>query len=118
MKTVSKLAMMIAALTLAGSPVADAEIVERELGTDASGQTVTGYVFQGGRSSRGSISRRSSGLARRHFARPSRSAGRIDRGYTTGHGAYWVIPVIPLHGCGGYSLWRGTSRNFSITVIR
>ncbi len=118
MKTVTLLAWMVAVVVMA-LPSARGELVERELGTDAEGKVVTGYVFQGGREFRGSA-RRSSGLVPRRVARPSRHHGRIDRGY--GYGYYssgWVIPVIPLHGCGGFSLWHGTSAGgVTVTVIR
>ena len=118
MKTVTLLAWMVAVVVMA-LPSARGELVERELGTDAEGKVVTGYVFQGGREFRGSA-RRTSGLAPRRVTRPSRSLGRVDHGYSYGFDSSgWVIPVIPLHGCGGFSLWRHTSAGgVTITVIR
>ncbi|MCB1062531.1 MAG: hypothetical protein KDN20_06385 [Verrucomicrobiae bacterium] len=109
---------MICLLGLAGAMTADAEIVERDLGTDAQGNPVTGYVFQSsGRQSRVSSARRSSGLSsRRVVVRPSRNTGRIDRSYSL---PYWYVPVIPLHCGSGFSIWHGgSSSNVSITVIR
>lgn len=110
--------MMAMALLVSGSASAWAEIVERELGTDAEGKVVTGYVFQGGREIRGSS--RSSGLAPRRVERPARYRGRVDGGYSRGwYLSGWVVPVIPLHGCGGITLWHGTSvGGVTVTVIR
>ena len=56
MRTVSMMAMALGLAVLGLTP-AGAEIVERELGTDAEGNAVSGYVFQGGREFRGSARR-------------------------------------------------------------
>lgn len=118
MRTVTMMAMA-AGLLMFGLAPAGAEILERELGTDAGGNVVTGYVFQGGREFRGGA-RRASGLAPREVERPSRQRGRIDRGYSHGYfSPGWVVPVIPLYGCGCLSLWHGTRvGGVTITVIR
>ncbi|MCB1231806.1 MAG: hypothetical protein KDN19_16175 [Verrucomicrobiae bacterium] len=112
-----KLLAWLSVAAVIALPTAHGELVERELGTDAEGNVVTGYVFQGGREFRGSA-RRSSGLSPRRVERPSRSRGRIDHGYSYGYSPYWVVPVIPLHCGGGISLWRGTGTSFTVTVVR
>ena len=96
---------------------ATGEIVERELGTDASGNPVTGYVLQGNRD----FQRRSrvSGLPVRRGIR-----ARSDSTFESEFG-YWWVPIVPMH-CGGpvhgYSrgvtVWHGWGNQVSVTIVR
>jgi hypothetical protein len=107
--------LALAALTL--SPLR-AEIVERELGTDAAGNPIVGPVLQGGRDFRRST--RVSGLSARRAERPRRGYQRPAYGYGL---PWWYVPVIPMH-CGGhgpggsFTLWHGWGDQVSVTIIR
>lgn len=108
--------------------VSVADVVERELGTNAAGETVTGYVFQAPRGSfRNKGSRRpnlnrDSQVLRVDEARRSRGHYRPARGlYVSDPGWYWrrhgcwtggaalaaCAPMIPAPFCGSVLLWYG-----------
>lgn len=104
------------------------EIIERELGTDASGKAVTGYVFQAGRSFRRS-SPVASPLRPRRTYRPGRATirGGWGYGYRNGYG-YACLPACwgsasPFHcasplGGSHLSIWHGATSRISFTVLR
>jgi hypothetical protein len=107
------------ALALTGLPgTANAEIVDRELGTDSEGNTVKGHVFQAGRGFGRSTSRRSSLPVRR-----SRWASRgIDRGYRYPY-SYYYVPFASFHYGSPISFCRVPARyfggsSFSVRVVR
>ena len=104
------------------------EIIERELGTDANGNVVTGYVFQAGSSFRRS-SRSTSSLRPRRVYRPSRGIVRGGWGYGYGYRyGYACLPAcwgpsVPFHcatplGGSHLSIWHGATSRVSFTVFR
>ena len=91
-----------------GGVSSQVEIVERELGKDSEGNTVTGDVFQAGRGFGRSSSRRSSLPVRR-----SRWAGRgIDNGYRYPY-AYYYVPFASFHYGSPISFCRVPAHYFS-----
>lgn len=120
------LVLLVAAMAWCPPAVTRSEIVERELGTDASGNPVIGPVFQGGREFR--RSRRDAGLrSGLPVARPYRTYRSYRPGWTSGTWGgppVWYVPWVPLHWCGGPAaggfdpLWRGWGGSFGVTLFR
>ena len=116
----SIVAAIVLLLAGAGFSPARAEIVERELGTDAEGRSVRGYVFQADRSFRRSSRSSISSLRPRRVYRPGRGIVRHRGPVSSSYVPYWWVPVILLH-CGGrssVSIWHGSSASATFTLIR